>query len=170
MKKNRRRYVFPDGTNYPIVEATKVGITLIVKPRDIERASRKNPETCAVAQCAIRMGARKAYIAGTVAYLVMKLKGELVAVKYRVPSVTQEAIKTFDKKGTFPEGGFTFSPLENSRTREVKAEANAKRTPEQRRWGGKTRGVRPALRTYRHLSGHVRTIADKPAKAARSVP
>jgi hypothetical protein len=167
MKKNRRRYMFPDGTNYPIVESTKVGMTLMVQQRDVEHASRKNPEACAVAQCALRMGALKAYIAGTVAYVVMKFKGELVAIKYRVPYATQQAIKTFDKKGTFPEDGFVLGPLENSRTHKVKAEANAKRTPEQRRWGGKTRGVRADLRTYRHLSGHVRTTADKPRKVAR---
>ncbi len=161
MKKNRRRYVFPDGTNFPIMEATKEGMVLIVKPEDVAHAARKNPECCAVAQCAMRMGARKAYIAGTVAYVVMPFKGEDVAIKYRVPGATQQAIKAFDEKGVFPPGGFILRRLEKSRTREVKAKANAKRTKRQKRWGGPAKGVKPNLRTYRHLSGHVHTIDDR---------
>ncbi len=161
LRKNHRRYVFPDGSNYPIAEATEEGMTLIVKKQDILRASRKNPQSCAIAQCAMRMGATKAFIAGTVAYVVMPLKGEQVAIKYSVPDQTRKDIKSFDENGTFPQGGFVLRRLEKHRTREGKRKQNEKRTPEQRKWTGKKGGIRSPLRTYRHLTGHVRTIAEK---------
>ena len=161
MKKNHRRYQFPDGSNYPIVEATEAGMILMAQECDVLKATPKSPTECALAQCAMRMGAEKAYIAGSVAYIVLPWKGgELVAVKQSVPARTQKAIKLFDETGYMPPEGFVLAPLAKSRTRKVKAIENGRRTVEQRKGGGRSRGIRDEVRTYRHLTGHVRTVED----------
>ncbi len=164
MKKNKRRYQFPDGSNYPIVESS-VGMILPVLERDVAAAEQHNPEACALAQCAIRIGAMKAFIAGTVAYVVMPYKGELVAMRFVIPQATQRAIKNFDETGVCPAEGFVLQKVNHTRKSENKKVYNDSRTLEQRRWTGR-RGKKSGeqgdrdLRTYRHLTGQVHTTPD----------
>ena len=166
---NQRRYQFADGSNYPIRES-KESWLLLPTVEDREKGTARDPEHCALAQCAIRNGAKRAYIAGTVAYVVIVEKGEEVAIKFSVPVATRGAIKTYDESEgeVFPTEGFKLGPLYRHQTAEGKREWNATRTPEQRKWtgkkskkqGGDTDGGRD-LRTYRYLTGQVHTTADQ---------
>lgn len=162
----KRRYQFPDGTNYPILEARKVGTMILVKECDVEVAERKNPTACAIAKAAERMGYERAYIAGTVAYLVTTVQGEKVAIKYNVPRQTRVQIKNFDETGEMPEEGFVLRPLHNGQTHQAWRER--KRSPEgkererarRQRYAKEGRVGKRDLRTFRHLSGQVKTIPE----------
>jgi hypothetical protein len=167
MKKNKRRYQFPDGSNYPIVESTDSGTLIVVQEQDCEYAIKRDPTACAIAQAAVRMGYERAFIAGTVAYLVTTVKGEQVAMKFSVPERTRKAIKEFDETGEMPPEGFVLNRLHPHQTRVNKQIANGKRTPEQRKWSNERRRQRKLrgsnayeLRTFRYLSGQVHTLAD----------
>ena len=162
MKRSSRRYSFPDGSNYPIVESS-VGMILPMTESDVVRGTTHNPYECALAQCAMRVGAEKAFIAGTVAYVVMTYKGEKVAMRFEVPPHTRRAIKHFDETDgrEFPPEGFVLNKLKPSKSSAVKKVYNASRPPEQRKWGGTKKGAREELRTYRYLTGQVRTIEDE---------
>ncbi len=170
MKRIKRRYRFPDGSNYPILESTNTGTLVLVTDEDCQVATRKDPTACALAQAAIRMGYEKAFIAGTVAYLVTRVKGEDVAIKYTVPIRTQAAIKEFDETGISSAEGYQLRPLSRHATSAAKKRRNDKRTTEQVRAYTKTQKERSKerarvgdLRTFRHLSGHVRTSAESDA-------
>ena len=155
MKKVTRKYVFPDGERYPIIESTRAGIMLLATDEDVEKAEPHNPYGCVLAQCAIRNGAHRAFIAGTIAYLVMPIDGELCAVKFQVPERTKAAIIRYDEKGEMPTEGFELTALKKGQTQAHRKILNAKRKPHQ------PRGIQShALRTYRHLSGHVQTRDD----------
>ena len=160
MRKNRRRYLFPDGNDYPVVESTSSGMLLMVDKIDVYRATPKNPNECALAQCAVRMGAKQAFIAGSVAYVVMQRDGEDVAVKFSIPARTQRAIKRFDETGEMPTEGFELTKLHPAATARAKKAANAKRSVDKRKWTGKNGGAGRDLRTYRYLTGHVHTSSD----------
>ena len=160
MKAIKRRYQFPDGSNYPIVEASS-GMILLVTQEDVVHAERHSPENCALAQCAVRIGATKAFIAGTIAYVVMPYKGRDVAMKFSVPIPTQRAIKHFDETGECPAEGFVLSKLHKGDNAASKKAWNDGRSPEQRRWTKKRGEVGDRqLRTYRHLTGQVHTKAE----------
>lgn len=165
MKRNHRRYRFPDGRYYPVVESTKSGIVLLATEQDVAHATPKNPTECVLAQCAIRMGAVEAFIAGTCAYIAMPFQGEVCAIKFRIPLPTQRAIKHFDETGEMPAEGFILAPCPNHMTSAAKKIANARRTDEQKkRWSKKPRPGderRFEFRTWRHLTGHVYTEATK---------
>jgi AraC-like DNA-binding protein len=162
----KRRYQFPDGMNYPILEARKVGTMILVKDCDVDSAERRNPTACAIAKAAERMGYERAYIAGTVAYLVTTVQGEKVAIKYNVPRQTRAQIKHFDETGEMPEEGFVLRPLHNGQTHQAwkersrKPEAKSKQRARQRRYAKEGKIGERDLRTFRHLSGQVRTISE----------
>jgi hypothetical protein len=157
MKKLQRRYVFPDGERYPIVESDKQGMMLLATQEDVDKAERHDPYACVLAQCAIRSGAKRAFIAGTVAYLVMPHRGELCAFKFTVPPSTQKAIQEFDANGYMPAEGFILSPLSRHSTQDAKKVNNARRPSRSLKWKPKKDKSVPPPRTYRFLSGHVQT-------------
>jgi len=159
MKRNHRRYRFPDGSNYAIVEASN-GLTLPVQTADVKKGVTHDPEHCALAVCAERMGFERAFVAGTVAYVVMPFDGETVAVKYTIPTRTRRAIKLFDETGGMPAEGFMFAALQRNVKSAEKKKANAKRKGSELRWTGKTGGDREALRSWRYLTGQVHTTPD----------
>jgi len=157
MQKVHRKFVFPDGERYPIFESKRAGMVLLTTAADAALAERHDPYRCVLAQCAIRTGAEKAFIAGTVAYIVMPMDGELCAVKFQVPERTRAAINLFDEKGIMPPGGFELIALKNGQTQKGRKAINANRKPQQE---PKRRNRSHALRTYRHLTGHVQTRED----------
>lgn len=161
MRAIKRRYLFPDGSNYPIIESDRAGMVLLVKQDDVAQAERHDPMNCALARCAERIGAEKAFIAGTVAYVVLPYEGELVAMKYGVPPKTRRAIHAFDETGEMPAEGFVLGALGKSNSAASKKVRNANRPASQKQWRGQTGGNREDLRTYRHLTGHVRTKEDE---------
>lgn len=162
MKKNDRMYEAPDGELYPIRESTKNGMILLTTAEDVAKADRHDPHTCVLAQCAIRSGAKEAFIAGTVAYIVMPFEGEMSAVKFQVPVRTRAAIISFDETGEMPSSGFELAPLRPSYTSSVKRVENARRkTRTKHKAPRPAAGIRHDLRTYRHLSGHVHTQGNE---------
>lgn len=166
MTRPKRRYQFPDGENYPILEARKIGTMILVKDCDVEVAERKNPVACAIAKAAERMGYERAYIAGTVAYLVTTMNGEKVAVKYNVPKQTRAQIKRFDETGEMPPEGFVLRPLHNGQTHAAKRsrqrspEGIERRRERQKLYKSGLRKGERDLRTFRHLSGQVKTLPE----------
>ena len=154
----RRRYRFPNGHEYPVLESRE-GIYIRVLATDLRKAKKKDPGGCAIAVAARRAcGSPDAFIAGTVAYIVMPIDGVKVAVRFSVPVSTREAIKKFDRTGKMPAEGFRLKPLEKSRRAVNKKKANDRRPAGQRRWkpSAARKARRDSLRTYRYMTGHVR--------------
>jgi hypothetical protein len=92
----------PKGNDYPLVDSTN-GIFATVTPEDVACGVEGDPCQCVIAQSFMRAaGSPEVIIGRTIAYVVLRIDGELKAVRLNVPAKTRRAIDGFDATGDMP--------------------------------------------------------------------
>jgi hypothetical protein len=107
---------------------------MIIQPTqaDIDSATAKDPNNCALAQAWKRMcGVPDAQIGIDKCYLPMRIRGKMVALRMKTNSETRRVIDHFDRTGKFPPDGLKLYGIPKSETMTSQRHA-AKRT--RHRW------------------------------------
>lgn len=89
-----------------------------VKPDDIRSAKRRDPAMCAIARCAIR---DRHVISARIGQRIALIEYSSHFERYKVNSKSSDAIREFDKSGTFVEGEYDLIPIPKSLQRTGKA-------------------------------------------------
>lgn len=162
LKKTNRVYQFPGGKEYPIRESNASTLVKVNKG-DLKGAIRRSPYDCAIAKAFKRaFNSPNVMISGTVAYVVTKVRGQEVALKFSVDEHTREAVKEFDEKGTMADDGYRLAPMYPSQSMAAQRIKNRNKKAKARGWGHKSRKCETHRKTtWRHLTGHVRTRREK---------
>lgn len=109
--------------DWPVKENIKHEIVLFPNTQDIRKATKRDPQACALRNAACRMfGIPNCAIGGSYAYIPQRdPKGKFYIARMAAPAETKRAIKAFDKTGKMPEGGFHFVPVGKSMSLKNKA-------------------------------------------------
>ncbi len=86
-------------------------ITMTVKEDDIRGAKRKDPAACAIARCAIR---DKHVISARIGQRIALIEYSSHFERYAVSKGASNAIREFDKNGTFSDGQYYLKPIPQS--------------------------------------------------------
>src|SRR5215475_4851457 len=103
---------------WPVREKIRHEILLMPDNVDIKTAKKKDPQACALHNCACRIfSIPNCAIGGRWAYIPQRdSKGKYYIARMQAPIDTQKAIKHFDKTGEMPRFGFRFVPIAPSHT------------------------------------------------------
>ncbi len=86
-------------------------ITMTVKEDDVKGAKRKDPAQCAIARCAIR---DKHVISARIGQRIALIEYGSHFERYKVSRGASNAIREFDKNGTFADGQYYLIPIPKS--------------------------------------------------------
>ena len=143
--------------SWKIVENIKHEIMLMPNKADIKFAKKKDPRGCALHNAACRVyEIPNCAIGGRIAYIPQRdAKGKPYIARVEATDETQRAIRTFDRTGKIPEGGFRFRPIAPSQGMKVRAKYMRERYHNQ---DGPARDYTPRLKKRSNLRAMPRSL------------
>ena len=156
----------PDGNKYPLVDADG-SLYATVLARDVICGVKGDPCRCAIAQCFMRAAGSPCVMIGVdKAYVVVKKKGEWVALRFSVPIATRRLLESWVlERDGFPEDTVELAPPRPSDTLESSRAADKRR---RHRWSEKDRGRVVRSHGSRDAQSLARTAKAAKAKARKA--